>query len=79
VTCPGRWGLQVSEGEGGKQRTGSASLPGLRADSGTGPEGMPEALFYFFSFLLFFFYFLYSFLTISNLIQTDSNKFVNFS
>jgi hypothetical protein len=70
----------MSAREGGKRRdTGSFCFPGLRAGSSAGPKGFPEALFYFyFFFLLFFFCFLISFVAFANLVQIDSNQFVNF-
>jgi hypothetical protein len=63
-----------------KECTGSEREVGPRAETGAGPKGFPGILLYFFSFfLLFLFYFLISFITFANLVQIDSNQFVNFS
>jgi hypothetical protein len=53
-------------------------LNGPQTRFAAGPKFVPEAHSYFFPLFLFFFCFLYSFITISNLVQIDSNQFVNF-
>jgi hypothetical protein len=78
---PDSWGPLIREMRERELGTGSGyRLVGPWAASGVGLNRCPSALFIFFlSFLLFFFLFPISFITFANLVQIESNQFVNFS
>jgi hypothetical protein len=80
MTWPWQWGPHVSEGEGRKEGTDSVNLNEPRTGFCSGPKEFPEALLCFFPFSsLFFFCLLDYFITLSFVLQIDSNQFLKFS
>jgi hypothetical protein len=74
------WGPLVSQMRKKARTISGFADGGPWADCGARPNRCPSALFYiFFFFPLFLFLFSNSFIFFSNLIQINSNQFVNFS